>query len=198
MHSDQNKSRLADYLEENKSYRKITDEKNFPSANEPTVKIGSENSYRCFADIKTDIEKFFQKYSFSFNSEKENEIDYYKKEIIKFREKIEKEEIIIYDSFMKLMEFIDIIRMEIKNAKIEKNWSDNIQFEFNEREGNANKKYKIINCKYHYNDILFVNKEDKNEEYQDIDILNSENNTKNFLTFLRTIKPNISLSAYHQ
>ena len=58
---------------------------------------------------------------------------------------------------MKLMEFIDTIKDEIKDAKIEKYISDNIQFEFNEIEGNANKKYKIINCKYHYNDILFVN-----------------------------------------
>ena len=80
MYSDQNNDRMADYLEENESIGKITDEKNFPSAIEPTVKIGTENSYRCFADIKTDIEKFFQKYSFSLISEKENEIDYYKKE----------------------------------------------------------------------------------------------------------------------
>ena len=148
MYSDHNNSRLADYLEENKSYGKITDEKEVPSAIGSSFKISTDNSYRSFSDIKTDIEKFFQKYSFSLISEKENEIDYYKKEIKKFQEKKKEEEIIIYDSFMKLMEFIDTIRMEIENAKIEKYLSDKIQFEFNEREGNANKKYKIINCKY--------------------------------------------------
>ena len=99
---------------------------------------------------------------------------------------------------MKLMEFIDIIRKEINNAKIEKYFLIIYNLSSMKEKEMLTKNIKLLIAniiKYHYYDILFIKKEDKNVEYEDIDILNSENNIKNFLTFLQTIKPNISLSS---
>ena len=116
MISDQNDGRMADYLEQNNSNFIIKDEKEFPSANEPSVKISSKDLHRSYADIKADIERILKDCSYSFNSDTENEIDYFKKEIRKYSEEIKEEEIIEYNSFMKLMEFIDSRRMLIENA----------------------------------------------------------------------------------
>ena len=176
-----------------KHQNSIQNEKDKKSVHSVNSSIGSFH----FTESKKSIEKILKEYTYSFNANdnlnEKNELEFYKNELDKNKKGLEEEDIIIYKNLMKMLEFIDKIKEEIKNSKIEKDILDKIILNCNGTEENNKNKYKIINCKYNINNLI-DNKLDK-KEYQDFDILNTEDNTKNFIAFLEMYKFVISASS---
>ena len=95
---------LSHYLQNTSVEEDKKNEKEVNPPPPPTIKIDSEIRKLDFNDII----KILQNYSFSFNSDCYSNLNNKKNEINEYKGVIKDEEIIIYNSFMKLMEFIQI------------------------------------------------------------------------------------------
>ena len=165
-----------------------------------SVNLGSNISYS-FTNIKIFLENIFKnlQYPILINviskelhlEEKELNFNSYKKKINSYKkEELEKDDIIIYDSFKKLEKFINKIKEEIVRQITE--IFDNIYIEltlnFTGKEEKGKGDFKNITCNYDIKSTSFL----FNQNYQDEDVLNNENNIENFKSLFNNIKTSLS------
>ena len=127
-------------------------------------------------------------------TENDNQRYYYiKNEIKKLKkEKLEDDEIKLYNNFVALTNFIDKIEKYIKHnsAKID---DFELKLTFNEDKENETNNLKNVNCKYEIKSLYFKINDEK-KIYQDENILNKEDNINNFKELFNMLNPFTSLS----
>ena len=160
----------GDYIFNNSSLIKKRAHQNEISYQQNSFNI-SECMNFSFKDFKYDIKNFFNS-EFTFNSEKEQKLENIKNEVEKIEKEkdLNKEDNFIYESFMKLVEYIDKIKSEnIGNIKL-------IFKENEESDENFDGKYKNINC-----EIIIVGSDLEKKKISELkDILNKEYNMEIF------------------